>query len=205
MPFLPTLATVVVLATASLFCPNGKAPAPGAAARMIPASGEASMAMAEPVAPAAEPAPRLPAVIAFGEVFPLAASVDPATTSALPAPARAASNAPAKPLRRLAATGRRSCVGRHCQDGQTAAANPFAPAKPGLDQPATAEVAPASPVPSALPFTETVAEAVMPVAREVGAGLGARVNQITGTAGDLMRGGQSVVKGSVTILADRLF
>jgi hypothetical protein len=204
MPFLPTLATVVVLATASLFCPNGKAPSPGAAARMIPASGGASMAMAEPVAPAAEPAPRLPAVVAFGEVYPLTASVDPATTSALPAPARAASNAPAKPLRRLAVTGRRPCVGRHCQDGQTAA-NPFAPAKPGLDQPATAEVAPASPVPSALPFTETVAEAVMPVAREVGAGIGARVNQITGTAGDLMRGGQSVVKGSVTVLADRLF
>lgn len=36
MPFLPTLATVVVLAAASFLCPKGDAPAPGAAARMIP-------------------------------------------------------------------------------------------------------------------------------------------------------------------------
>ena len=200
MPFLPTLVTVVLLATASVFCPNGQSPAPGPAARMIPISGGASLSMAEPATPAAEPAPRAPAVVAFSEVYPLTAiPADPATTSALPTPpVRAAAAAPAtRAPRRLAATGRRSCAGKRCQD-----TNPFAAAKPGIEEPATAEAAvPPSPVPSALPFTDRVAEVVAPVAREVGT----RVSELTGTAGDLVRGGQSVVRGSAMVLADRLF
>jgi hypothetical protein len=201
MPFLPTLATVALLAAASIFCPGERSPEPGHAARMIPASGGASLALAEPATPAAEAAPRLPAAVAFAEVYPLtAAPADPATTSALPASSvhtATATPAPlARPPRRLAATGRRSCLGKRCQD------NPFAPAKPGIEEPATAEAAaPPSPVPSALPFTDRVAEAVAPMAQEVGS----RVSALTGTAGDLMRGGQSVVRGSALVLADRLF
>jgi hypothetical protein len=205
MPFLPTVATVVLLATASLFCPNGQSTPPAPAARMIPAVGEATLAIAEPAAPVAEPAPRPPAVIAFSEIYPLTvAPADPTTTAAIPAPSalRAASAGPARPSRRVAATGRRPCAGRRCQE-TPAQDNPFAPARQGAEDPTNAE-ATNRPVPSALPFAETVAEAVVPVAREVGAGIGARVNQITGAAGDLVRGGQSVVKGSVSILADRL-
>ncbi len=226
MPFLPTLATVVVLAAASVFCPKGQAPSPGAAARMIPATGAPSLAMAEPVAPAPERVPRLPAVVAFGELYPLTVlPAEPTTTAAIPAPAAPATRAAsaARPQRRLTATGRRSCTGHHCPDNPLAAAkssvdSPFAAAKPSAN-PATetaeadtpASVSPSSPVPSALPFTDTVAEAVVPVARKVGAGLGAqieglgaRVDQITGTAGDLVRGGRSVVKGSVAALTDSL-
>jgi hypothetical protein len=205
MPFLPTLVTVVLLATASVFCPNGQSNTTGPAARMIPASGGASLAMAEPATPAAEPAPRAPAVVAFSEVYPLTAiPADPATTSALPAPppvhAAAAAPAPAPAMRsprRLAVTGRRPCVGKRCPD-----TNPFAAARQGAEEPATAEAAaPPSPVPAALPFTDRVAEVVAPVAREVKT----RVSELTGTAGDLVRGGQSVVSGSAMVLADRLF
>ncbi len=150
-------------------------------------------------------------MIAFSEIYPLTGGLtDPATTAAIPAPASrsaAAMPAPSARPRRLAATGRRPCAGRRCADnpGQDTAplSDPFAPAKAATEASSTAQ-ATGWPVPSALPFAETVAEAVMPVAREVGAGIGTRVNQITGTAGDLVRGGQSVVKGSVSLLADRL-
>ncbi len=208
IPFLPTLATALVLAAASVFCPNGQPNTPGPAARMIPAVGAASLAMAEPATPAPEPAPRPPAVIAFSEIYPLTvAPADPVTTAAIPSAVHAAASAPApamRPARRLAVTGRRPCAGKRCQDAPSD--NPFAPAKQGMEERSTAEAATPSPsaVPSALPFAETVAEAVVPMAREVGAGIGARVNQITGSAGDLVRGGQSVVKGSVSLLADRL-
>lgn len=210
IPFLPTLATALVLAAASVFCPTGQPNTPGPVARMIPAVGAASLAMAEPATPAPEPAPRPPAVIAFSEIYPLTlAPADPVTTAAIPAmsPIHAAASAPApaaRPARRLAVTGRRPCAGKRCQDAPSD--NPFAPAKPGMEERSTAEAAPPSPsaVPSALPFAETVAEVVVPMAREVGAGIGTRVNQITGSAGDLVRGGQSVVKGSVSLLADRL-
>lgn len=201
MPFLPTLVTVLILAAASVFCTKQQAPAPSATARMIPAAGAPSLAMTEPAAPAAAFAARPPAVIAFSEVFPLTA--DPATTSALP---RAASTAPVqRPTRRLAtAAGRRSCAGRHCPD-PSVPDNPFLPARPATDLPGAAEQQGSSaPVPSALPFAESVAEAVVPVAREVGAGIGARVERITGGAEDLVRGGQAAVKGSVSVLADRL-
>ncbi|MCJ2013511.1 hypothetical protein [Methylobacterium sp. J-076] len=214
MPFLPTLVTVVILAAASVVCTKHQTPAPAVAARMLPATGAPSLAIAEPAAPASGPsasAPfaRPPAVIAFSEVFPLTA--DPATTSALSvaAPARTAAVAPApRPLRRLAAANRRPCPtpapGRRCQDAPQPD-NPFLPARPASDTPgATAQQSPPATVPSALPFAESVAEAVVPVAREVGAGIGARVERITGGASDLVRGGQAVVKGSVSILADRL-
>lgn len=209
MPFLPTLVTVLILAAASVFCTKQQAPAPSATARMIPAAGAPSLAMTEPAAPAAAFAARPPAVIAFSEVFPLTA--DPATTSAVPpaataAPTRAASGAPApRQARRLAAAaGRRSCAGRHCPD-PSVPDNPFLPARPATDLPGAAEQQGSSaPVPSALPFAESVAEAVVPVAREVGAGIGARVERITGGAEDLVRGGQAAVKGSVSVLADRL-
>ncbi len=215
IPFLPTLAMAGVLAVASIFCPNGSSAPPGPAARMIPSAGQASLAMAEPATPAPEPAPRPPAVIAFSEIYPLTGGLtEPVTTASIPAaiPAPASRSAAAGPApsarpRRLAVTGRRPCAGRRCGDNpaqDTAPlSDPFAPAKPSAEDSSTAQ-ATGSPVPSALPFAETVAEAVMPVAREVRARIGTRVDQITGTAGDLVRGGQSVVKGSVSLLADRL-
>lgn len=199
MPFLPTLATVVVLAAASFLCPKGDVPAPGAAARMIPASGAATLAMSAPATPAAEPAPRPPAVIAFGEIFPLTA--DPSVTSALPAPSQtaAATQAP-RPARRIASSVRRPCPGKRCQEtaphDAMAQDNPFRAARTASEEPSTP-----SAVPTALPFAESVVEAVVPVAREVGA----RVERISGSAGDLVRGGQAVVKGSVAVLTDRLF
>lgn len=202
MPFLPTLATVVVLAAASLLCPKQDAPTPGAAARMIPASGEASLAMIAPAVPRAEPVPRQPAVIAFAEVFPLTA--EPTVTSALPAPAapsqaNAAIPSP-RPARKVASSMRRPCPGKRCQETGAhegpAQADPFQPARTASEEPAAPSM-----VPSALPFAETVVEAVVPVAREVEA----RVERISGNAGDLVRGGQAVVKGSVSVLADRMF
>lgn len=199
MPFLPTLATVVVLAAASFLCPNGEAPSPSAAVRMIPASGEASLAMAAPIAPAAEPALRPPAVIAFAQVFPL--TVEPSVTSSLPAASQSAAATPApRPGRKVATSLRRPCSGRHCQESgpreNPAQDNPFQPARTASEEPAAPSL-----VPAALPFAETVVEAVVPVAREVGA----RVERISGHAGDLVRGGQAVAKGSVSVLADRLF
>lgn len=199
MPFLPTLATVVVLAAASFLCPKGDAPAPSAAARMIPASGGASLAMAAPVVPAAEPVSRPPAVIAFAEMFPLTA--EPSVTSAIATPSQAAAATPAsRPARKVASSIRRPCVGKRCQDNGTREPgtqdNPFQPARTASEEPA----APAL-VPAALPFAESVIEAVVPVAREVGA----RVERISGNAGDLVRGGQAVMKGSVSVLTDRLF
>jgi hypothetical protein len=205
MPFLPTLATVVLLATASIFCPTQQTPAPPAAARMVPASGPASLAMAEPALPLPEPAPRLPAVVAFSEVFPLSAALDPVTTAAVPAPAAGMRTA-SRPTRRVAnaAPVRRPCIGRRCQE-TTAPETPFGPAKPGLGLAGAAEVAaPARPVPGALPFAESVAEAVLPVAREVGADVGARVERVTGGAVELVRDGRSAVTGAVTGLTDRL-
>lgn len=209
MPFLPTLVTVALLAAASVYCTKQDAPAPAAAARMIPVSGAPSLAMTEPAAPvaapAAGPAARPPAVIAFSEVFPLTA--DPATTSALSAtPGRTASAVPAQRTgRHLAAAGRRNCQGRRCPES-SAQDDPFAPARPPTDLSGGPERrGPSAPVQFALPFAESVAEAIVPVAREVGAGIGARVERITGGASDLVHGGQSVVKGSVSTLTDSLF
>jgi hypothetical protein len=204
MPFLPTLATVVLLATASLFCPNSQTPAPTAAARMIPASGPASLAMAEPALPLAEPAPRTPAIVAFSDVYPLTIALDPATTAAISAPI-VATRLAARPSRRVAtaAPGRRPCAGRRCQEAP-APDVPFSPAKPGLGLAGTAEATSAKPVPGALPFAESVAEAILPVAREVGADVGARVERVTGGAVDLMRDGRSVVTGAVSGVTDHL-
>jgi len=203
MPFLPTLVTVALLAADSVYCTKQDTPPPSAA-RMIPVSGTPSLAMTEPAAPAAGPAARPPAMIAFSEVFPLTA--DPVTTSALPAmPAKSAGATPAqRPARRLAAAGRRGCLGRRCQD-PTVQDDPFNPARPSADlSGGSQQRGPSAPTPSALPFAESVAEAIVPVAREVGAGIGMRVEQITGGATDLVRSGQSVVKGSVSVIADRL-
>jgi hypothetical protein len=205
MPFLPTLATVVLLATASLFCPSSQTPAPTAATRMVPASGPASLAMAEPALPLAEPAPRPPAIIAFSDVFPLTVAFDPATTAAIAAPA-AGTRTAARPSRRIAtaAAGRRPCTGRRCQD-TPAPETPFGPAKPGLGLAGAADEAPpAGRVPGALPFAESVAEAFLPVARDVGANVGARVERVTGEAVELVRDGRSAVTGAVTGLADRM-
>lgn len=204
MPFLPTLFTVALLAAASVYCTKHDAPAPAAAARMIPVAGAPSLAMTEPAAPVAGPSARPPAVVAFSEVFPLTA--DPATTSALPvAPNRTANAAPAqRPGRRLAAATRRPCQSRRCQDSAPQE-DPFVPARPAAELSGGPDTGnSAASVPSALPFAETVAEAIVPAAREMGAGIGARVERITGRAGDLVRGGQSVVKGSVSALADSL-
>lgn len=198
MPFLPTLATVVVLAAASLLCPKGEAPAPSAAVRMIPPSGAATLAMSAPATPVAEPPLRAPAMIAFAQVFPL--TVDPSVTSALPAPSQSAATQAPRPARKVASSLRRPCSGKRCQESGTregpAQDNPFQPARTASEEPASPSL-----VPAALPFAETVVEAVVPVAREVGA----RVERISGNAGDLVRGGQAVVKGSVSVLADRLF
>lgn len=211
MPLLPTLFTVVVLAAASMVCTKSDAPAPSATARMIPAGGGASLAISAPLAMtdpsepalAPSPAPRPPAVIAFSEAFPLAA--DPATTSALPAaPAPTRAVSVARPSRRLASTGRRPCAGKRCQDnpaaGNPAQESPFQAARAASEEPASGPS-----IPSALPFAESVVEAVVPVAREVGAGIGTRVERITGRAGEWVQGGQAVVKGSVSVLTDRLF
>ena len=199
MPFLPTLATVVVLAAASLLCPKQDVPAPSAAVRMIPAEGGASLAMTAPVMPAAAPAPHQPAAIAFAEVFPLTA--EPSVTAALPAPVQAAAATPAaRPARKVASSLRRPCAGKRCQENGAhdgpAQDNPFQPARTASEEPTGPSL-----VPAALPFAESVVDAVVPVAREVGA----RVERISGNAGDLVRGGQAVVKGSVSVLADRLF
>ncbi|MGC5780712.1 hypothetical protein [Methylobacterium sp. NFXW15] len=199
MPFVPTLFTIAFLAAASVYCTKGDAPAPAPTARMIPASGGASLAMTAPVSPTSEPPARPPAVIAFSEIYPLVA--DPVTTSALPAHSANAAVVAPRPPRKVATTSsiRRACPGRRCTEGtvqdHAPAEDPFQPARTASEE--------ASPtrIPSALPFAESVVEAVVPVAREVGS----RVEQISGGAGDLLRGSQAVVKGSIGVLGDRLF
>ena len=128
-------------------------------------------------------------------------AVEPSVTAALPAPVQAATATPApRPARKVASSLRRPCAGKRCQENgaheNPALDNPFQPARTASEEPAGPSV-----VPAALPFAESVVEAMVPVAREVGA----RVERISGNASDLVRGGQAVMKGSVSVLADRLF
>ncbi len=164
MPFLPTLATVVLLATASLFCPSSQTPAPTAATRMVPASGPASLAMAEPALPLAEPAPRPPAIIAFSDVSPDRGLRSGDHRGHRGPGGRDAHRRPAEPPDR---DGRRRSASLHRAPlpGHTRAGDPFGPAKPGLGLAGAADEAPpAGRVPGALPFAESVAEAFLPVA-----------------------------------------
>lgn len=188
MPFLPTLAVVIGLSAASLFCPSSQPAAPTreAVSRIAPATGPTAFA---PPATSALPA-RAPATLAFAAVYPSNAVPAPmvlAEASAPPVPHPAVG--PRTSLR-LASAGRPNCPGRRCVEP--------APATPqrGLDPLAAARAAAASAEdalvpPLALPFA-AVAETLAPAAR------------IVGQAAGLMQRGAASVTGSVAMLAECL-
>jgi hypothetical protein len=179
MPFLPTLAVVAILGTASLYCPtsNPVRPVPHAAAvEAVPAPAPAPTDFARTAAIAPEPA-RVPASMAFAEAFPLD---KPATTPGA-TPAHAAS--PGRTLSHLAVANRRACPGRRCPDMPLRTPDPLAAARAEATEPAEEHVLPRA----ALPFTDAVAETLAPAAR------------VLGDAADIVRGGATAMQGSVAL------
>ncbi|MDP4024323.1 hypothetical protein Q8W71_16980 [Methylobacterium sp. NEAU 140] len=212
MPFLPTLATVIVLAAASAFCPS---PEPAGAAKpaskpVVESVAAAPAAILAPTAPgfaapahaaAAQagprlPVPSLPAPLAFAALYPVEPAPEPALVAS--AAARAPVSAPGhRPTPRLAAA-RRPCPGRRC---------PETPLVPGsrAEPPARAGTEEDNGLPPlALPFAGSVAEAVAPAVRAVGRAADAMTGRAVGGAADFLRGGAASVKGSVTLLAECL-
>lgn len=188
MPFLPTLAVVIALSAASLFCPSSRPAAPTfeVVSQTAPAIGPT--AFAPPAASAIHA--RAPATLAFAAVYPsdaLPAPTVPAEASALPVSHPAVGP---RTSSRLASAGRTSCPGRRCVE--PAPVNP----RRGLDPLAAARVAAGSAEdalvpPLALPFA-AVAETLAPAAG------------VFGQAAGLLRRGAASVTGSVATLAECL-
>jgi hypothetical protein len=179
MPFLPTLAVVAILGTASLYCPTSNPVLPvshAAAVQPVSAPAPALTDFARAAAVAPEPG-RLPASMAFAEAFPLDKPASaPGTT-----PARAAS--PARGLPHLAVANRRSCPGRRCPDMPLRGSDPLAAAHAEAAEPTEERSMPSA----ALPFTDTVAETLAPAAR------------VLGDAATIVRGSATALQGSVAM------
>lgn len=175
MPFLPTLAVVAVLGVASLYCPTSKPAQPGARAEagVTAAPGPTDFA---PVAAVASPG-RLPAVIAFAELYPLDAAV--VRTGSLPARPVVAARATSH----VAIAGRRVCPGRRCPEAPRSNPDPMAPGRAEAVEQAEDALLPSR----ALPFAATVVETLVPAARAVG------------DAADYVRSSAASVQGSVAL------
>lgn len=187
MPFLPTLAVVIALAAASVFCPSSDPVPPSARLDVAAASAPGPTAFAEP-APVATPA-RLPASLAFAEAYPLtAAPVSPASLASTSVAIALRASPVARGVPHLASAARKPCAGRRCTEIPQRASDPLTVArKEEVAEGAAGGFLP----PMALPFASVV-ETLAPAAR------------IVGEAAGLMRSGAASVKGSVVLLADCL-
>lgn len=149
LPFLPTLATALVLGAASLLC---REPAPAAPVVPAPAASVEPRAF-HAAAPVEAALPRPPAAIAFAQ-FPPSLVLPEARIAAAPHPAARIATAA------TAATLRRACTAPRCAEGPPRRPDPFAEAVRPAPVEAEAEVRDGLLPDLALPFA--------PAARVVG-------------------------------------
>ena len=176
LPFLPTLATALVLGAASLLC-REPAPAPAPVAPSAPAASVAPHAF-HAAAPVEAALPRPPAAIAFAQVPP--SFVPPSFV--LPEIRTAAH--PVARVATTAGTPRRACTAPRCAEGPPRRPDPFSEAVRPAPVEAEAQVRDGLLPDLALPFAPAV--------------------RAVGDAAAYLRTGASALSSSVAVLVDRL-